>query len=115
MATNVTSIFKQNIDRNKIDKITETLYKYTKNIVNKDKSVSYREIPTMYFLENDIWSIDFFSNISQFKEEIKLIVYNKIFSSEWSLKSTYTNIKSYLKKIFTFMDEKFPILILLKN
>ena len=108
MTTNITSIFRQDTVNNSNDKITETLSKYTEKKVNKDKSVTYTEIPTTYFLDNDKWNIDFFKNIEQFKEqvekyksnnkniifrfanknlnnEIKLIVYNKLFSNEWNL------------------------------
>ena len=71
MTTNITSIFRQDTVNNSNDKITETLSKYTEKKVNKDKSVTYTEIPTTYFLDNDKWNIDFFSKIEQFKEQVE--------------------------------------------
>lgn len=63
MTNNITSIFRQDTVNNPNDKITETLSKYTEKKVNKDKSVTYIEIPTPYFLENDKWYIEFFGDI----------------------------------------------------
>ncbi len=106
MTNNISSIFRQDTVNNSNDKITETLSKYTEKKINKDKSVTYTEIPTTYFLDNDKWHIDFFGKIEQFKEqvesykysnknisfpfnneninkEIKFIVYNKLFSDKW--------------------------------
>ena len=71
MTTNITSIFRNDIANNSNDKITETLSKYTEKKVNKDKSVTYTEIQTTYFLDNDKWHIDFFQDIEQFKEQVK--------------------------------------------
>ncbi|NGT51508.1 transposase, partial [Clostridium perfringens] len=71
MTNNVVNIFTQDIVNNSNDKITETLLKYTEKKVNKDKSITYTEIPTTYFLKNDKWHIDFFGNIEQFKEQIE--------------------------------------------
>ena len=110
MTTNITSIFREDTVNNSNYKITETLSKYIEKKVNKDKSVTYTEIPTTYFLDNDKWHIDFFGDIEQFKgqvenykyatknisfpfnnenikKEMKFIVYNKLFSDEWGLKT----------------------------
>ena len=75
MATNIISIFKQDTVNNSDDKITETLSKYTEKKVNKDRSVTYTEIPTTYFLENNKWHIDFLSGIEQFKEHTEKYKY----------------------------------------
>ena len=97
------------------DKITETLSKYTEKIVNEDKTVTYTEIPTTYFLENNKWNIDFFGSIEQFKKqvenykyrnknisfpfnndnlnkEIKFIVYSKLFLAYICNHSIYFSI-----------------------
>lgn len=50
---------RQNIIEEPKDKITEVLSKYTEKKVNRDKSVTYTEVSTIYFLENDKWNIDF--------------------------------------------------------
>ena len=71
MTTNITSIFREDTVNNSNYKITETLSKYIEKKVNKDKSVTYTEIPTTYFLDNDKWHIDFFGDIEQFKEQVE--------------------------------------------
>lgn len=131
MASNITSIFRQYTVNNSNDKITKTLAKYTKKEVNKDKSVTYTEIPTTYFLDNDKWHIEFFGDIEQFKEqvenynytiknisfpfnneninkEMKFIVYNKLFSDEWSLQSTATAQNQFIRRLAEFINEKYP-------
>ncbi|MGL5086609.1 MAG: tyrosine-type recombinase/integrase, partial [Clostridium sp.] len=131
MRSNVTSIFRQDIINNSNDKITETISKYTEKKVNKDKSVTYTEIPTTYFLENNKWHIEFFAGINQFKEqvenfkysnknisfpfnnenlnkEMKFIVYNKVFSDEWSLHSTLTGQMRFIRHLAGFINEKYP-------
>lgn len=65
MASNITSIFRQDTVNKSNDKITETLSKYTEKKVNKDNSVTYKEIATTYFLENNKWHIVFFADIEQ--------------------------------------------------
>ena len=130
MTNNITSIFKQDTISNYNDKITETLSKYTEKKVNKDKSVTYIEIPITYFLENNKWHIDFFKYIDQFKEqvenykysskrisfpfnneninkEMKFIVYNKIFSDEWKLGSTLRTQNMHIKRLAEFINEKY--------
>ena len=113
------------------DKITETLSKYTEKIVNEDKTVTYTEIPTTYFLENDKWNIDFFDSIEQFKKqvenykyanknisfpfnndnlnkEMKFIVYNKVFSDEWGLQSALMAQMQFIRRLAEFINEKYP-------
>lgn len=131
MTTNLTNIFTKDIANKPKDKITETLSKYTEIIINKDKSVTYSEIPTTYFLENNGWDIDFFGGIEQFKEqvknftssnkkicfrfnneninkEIKLIVYSKLFSDEWVLQTTLSYSNQQINKLTEFINEKYP-------
>lgn len=130
MTTNVTSIFNQNIGSNPNDKITETLSKYTEKTVNQDKSVTYIDVPTTYFLENDKWHIDFFGEIEQFKgqvedykysnknisfpfnneninKEIKFIVYNKLFSDEWGLQAVLIGQMQFIRRLSEFINEKY--------
>lgn len=127
MKTNITNISNKNFN----DKITETLSKYTEKIINLDKSVTYKEIHTSYFLNNNKWSIDFFNGIQQFKKQIKnykysnkdisflfnneninkefkFIVYNKIFNEEWSLLTLTTSQKYIIKKLTKFINDKYP-------
>ena len=131
MTTNITSIFRQDTVNNSSDKITETLSKYTEKKVNKDKSITYTEIPTTYFLDNNKWHIDFFGEIEQFKQQIekykytkknisfpfnneninkemKFIVYNKLFSEEWGLQSTLIGQMQFIKRLAEFINEKYP-------
>ena len=53
------------------DNISKTLSTYTEKIVNKDKTITYKEISTSYFLESNRWNINFFSTIEQFKEQVR--------------------------------------------
>lgn len=113
------------------DKITETLSKYIEKIVNEDKTITYTEIPTTYFLENDKWHIDFFGSIEQFKKqvenykytnknisfpfnndnlnkEMKFIVYSKVFSDEWGLQAVLMGQMQYIRRLSEFINEKYP-------
>ena len=110
MTNNIINIRTHNTIVESKDKITETLSKYTEKVINENKSVTYIEIPTTYFLENDKWHLDFFGDIEQFKQqvknykywnknisfpfnneninkEMKFIVYTKLFSDEWGLQT----------------------------
>ena len=97
------------VDKQKNKNLSEEQYnqnRYLNNldkIVNEDKTVTYTEIPTTYFLENNKWHINFFGSIKQFEKqvenykytnknisfpfnndninkEMKFIVYSKLFS-----------------------------------
>ena len=131
MTTNITSIFRNDTANNSNDKITETLSKYTEKKVNKDKSVTYTEIQTTYFLDNNKWHIGFFGDIEQFKQqvknykysiknisfqfnnenvnkEMKFIVYSKLFSDEWGLQAVLTSQMKFIKRLSEFINEKYP-------
>lgn len=131
MTNNITNIFRQDTVNNSNDKITKTLSKYTEKKVNKDKLVTYTEIPTTYFLDNDKWHIDFFQDIEQFKEqvenykyanknisfpfnneninkEMKFIVYNKLFSDEWGLQAVLMGQMIFIRRLAKFLNEKYP-------
>ena len=131
MTNNITSIFRQDTLNNSNDKITETLSKYIEKTINEDKSVTYTEVSTTYFLDNDKWHIEFFGNIEQFKEqvekykyssknisfpfnndnikkEIKFIVYNKLFSDKWGLPSTLNVQSQFIRQLSKFINNKYP-------
>lgn len=131
MTNNISSIFRQDTVNNSNDKITETISKYTEKKSNKDKSVTYTEIPTTYFLDNNKWHIEFFGSIEQFKEqvenykygnknisfpfnneninkEMKFIVYNKLFSDEWGLQSVLMGQMGFIRRFAEFINEKYP-------
>ena len=131
MTSNITNIFREETINGSNDKITETLSKYTEKKVNKDKTVSYAEIPTTYFLENNKWHIEFFYGIEQFKKqvkdhkytnknisfpfnseninkEMKFIVYNKLFSDKWSLQSALRGQRRFIRLLAEFINEKYP-------
>lgn len=131
MTTNITSIFIKDITNKPKDKITATLSKYTERTIKKDKSVTYTEFPTTYFLENDKWNIAFFDEIEQFKDqverykstsknikftfnnknlnkEMKFIVYNKLFSDECGLQTVLTCHNQCMRRLSKFINEKYP-------
>lgn len=131
MTNNIINILTNNTIVESKDKITETLSKYTEKVINEDKSVTYTEIPTTYFLENDKWHIDFFGDIEQFKEqvknyrysnkniyfpfnneninkEMKFIIYNKLFSDEWGLKSVLIGQMQFIRRLAEFTNENYP-------
>jgi integrase len=131
MTNNIINILTHNTTIESKDKITETLSKYTEKKVNEDKSVTYTEIATTYFLDNDKWHIDYFGNIEQFKEqvenynrsnknisfpfnneninkEMKFIVYNKLFSAEWGLQATLLGQMQFIRRLAEFINKKHP-------
>ena len=84
-----------------------------------------------YFLNNDVWNIKTFGNISNFindfqkykgqkvnikfkskneniKLELKYFCIKKLFSTEWSLGTFMTGVSSYMTNLLTFLDEEFP-------
>lgn len=111
-------------------KITTALSIYTEKTVNEYGSINYKEVKTRYFLENDKWNINFFGDISQFKEhvdnyryanknisfpfnnpninkEIKFIVYIKLFSDEWRLQTILTVQMNFIRRLAKFINEKY--------
>lgn len=110
--------------------IAETLCKYTEININDDKTTDYKEVETLYFLNKNIWEIKFFKDIPQFKQitenlkdsknlefniknfnvnnELKFIVYNKIFSESWNLKTAVSAHKTNIKRFGLFINEKYP-------
>lgn len=130
MINNIVNITHNTANKPK-DKITETLSKYTEKTVNKDKSVTYNEISTNYFLNNNKWHIEFFSKIEQFKKQVedykyankniffpfnneninkqmKFIVYSKFFSNEWGVPSVLISQMQHIRRLAEFINEKHP-------
>lgn len=131
MVNKIINISLNNIINEANDVITETLSKYTEKVINEDKSVTYINIPTTYFLENDKWHIDFFGNIMQFKEqvknykhsfkeisflfnnenlnkEVKFVLYNNLFSSKCTLNSVFVRYRWYVLYLAEFINERYP-------
>lgn len=138
MTNNIINILTNNATVESKDKITETLSKYTEKIVNKDKLVTYSEIPTTYFLDNDKWNINYFGDIEQFKEqvknykysnknisfpfnneninkEMKFIVYSKLFSDEWGLQAVLMGQMQFIRRLAAFINEKYSNINSLKE
>lgn len=113
------------------NKIITTLSSYIEKTINDDGSVDQKEVKTSYFLENNKWHGSFFKEIEQFKEQIeiskynnknilfpfistevkkkiKFIVYNKLFSDEWGVKSVLTSQRNFIKRLAEFINEKYP-------
>ena len=113
------------------DKITTTLSGYTEKIIESNGVVKYHTVNNDYFLKNDTWGIDFFGSIPQFKEqvgnykysnkniafsftnpsinlEMKFITYSKLFSDEWNLTSCIMGQQQFIRRLTTFMNEKYP-------
>ena len=113
------------------DKITTTLSGYTEKIITSNGIVKYHTVSNDYFLKNDTWGIDFFGTIPQFKEqvdnykfhaknmvfsftnpsinlEMKFIVYSKLFSDAWKLSSCMAGRQQFIRRLTTFMNEKYP-------
>lgn len=107
--------------------IIKDLSRYTDKIINADKSITQKDIPTDYFLKNNTWSTDFFYSLNQFKSqdncgnktfilfninntnlnnELKYIVYNKIFTESWGLHSIHFHAIN-IKRLCMFINEKY--------
>jgi integrase len=113
--------------------IIHNLSSYTEKFIDDTGFVDYKQIETTYFLENDKWNADFFNNIEQLKGryneykysnrnfyfrfdnpnvnmEIKFIVHNRFFKSEWSITSAFVNQNSKFKRLADFINKKYPTL-----
>lgn len=113
--------------------LIETLKSYPEKTVHPDGTVTTEYIETNYFLENDTWTVDFFFKIKQFqsqgveykstrksfrftieneslKIEFKYLIYHLIFQDKWKISSWIISQQTYLTKLFTFLDEKYPSL-----
>ncbi len=110
-----------------ITSIINKLSKYHNKIINDDSTVKYIEVKTDYFLVNDIWNLEFFNSIEQFKSvksncktikfdcklknvnnEFKLVFYNKIFNEEWTLKTAIYTQNPSMKLLNQFINTYYP-------
>lgn len=125
------NILRNNLNENcNIEKMVEYLSSYIEITINEDKSVTYNKINTSYFLENDVWTREFFFTISQFHEyitswnrterimsfrfnntainmEIKSIVHYKLFNENLSIRSLFSWVYS-VKHLSIFINENYP-------
>jgi integrase len=115
------------------EKFQQEISAYTEKSINTDGTLSTKIVKNSYFLINDIWSIDAFEYIPNFKEqylkfkgttqkvrflidsstlnlEFKYIWYQKLFRDEWSLTSGFGGQATALNKLTSFLNEKYPTL-----
>lgn len=92
-------------------------------------SVIVEYVQNSYFLVNDIWNIGFLENIPQFTMEtykgknrdlyfrianptmnleVKYVWYQKMFREEWSLRSVFVSHATMLRRLTSFLNEKYP-------
>ena len=114
--------------------LIETLKFYPEKTVHPDGTVTTEYIETNYFLDNDIWNVDFFFSIKQFqsqgteyqkgkrkefhftienkhlKMEFKYLIHHLIFQDKWTLSYWLNSQQQNLKKLFTFLNEKYASL-----
>jgi hypothetical protein len=118
-------------DFNQVARMSETLSGYTEKHISEDGMIKEDYIETEYFFKNDRWQASFFSDIPQFNGtithiqkaihfdflqpllnlEAKYIVYNKIFSGEWSINNVVANQDVELRRVREFLQAKYPQLI----
>lgn len=112
--------------------LIQILKSYPEKTVHSDGSVTTEYIETNYFLENDSWEVDFFFNIQQFqsqkdgykqrkkfsfqtknenlKLELKYLIHYQLFQEKWKFSTCFNGQQVNLKKLITFLDEKYPML-----
>lgn len=108
--------------------IISLLSEYTEVLVRQDGSIQKKDIKSSYFLNNDIWNVEFYKNIPMFRDsirdlndqgyicfpsdnvditnEMKLVYYDKLFSCEWQLLTAINNntklilLSGFLEKVY---------------
>lgn len=113
------------------EKIIYELSHYTDIITNLDGSLSYVDKTTLYFLENNKWHIDFLKDIQRLKPsyekynsavknimfefnsnnlnlEMKYIVINKLFSSQWNFMSLLYCYGNVIRHLSRFINSLYP-------
>lgn len=127
--------FYEELGFNNIDcyrkKIVYELSHYTDIIPNSSGSLNYVDKTTLYFLENNKWHIDFFKDIQKLKPayekynsqvknivfefnnnnlnlEMKYIVINKLFSSQWNFKSLLYCYGNAIRHLSRFINNLYP-------
>lgn len=112
------------------ERLEKLLATYKEKFINKDGSITKREIHNPYFLVNDTWSIEFIGAIPNFHKqyqkyanlkkdlsfevysyslnlELKFVWYSKLFREDWNLKSLFVDKASHLRKLTAFLNEKY--------
>ena len=113
-------------------KIADALSRFTEAVVHEDRSVEYIVRQDSRFLEAECWTVGMFRDIGQFKEnngldfrcdkrilrfnfpnetinnEVRFIVYHKLFRSDWSVSNLFTNRLFELSLSTRFLWEKYP-------
>lgn len=108
-------------------KIKEALSTYVEKTFNEDGSVNYKEVPTTYFWDNNVWHMDFFRSIAQFKNElskestisfsfnnshinseVKFVTNNMILADKWKLTNAAKLTNYSGKKLAEFINEIYP-------
>lgn len=110
--------------------ITKKLSCYPVKSVHEDGTVTIQQESNPCFLKNDIWNVNFFSNIKQFRGmienykicnlttrfqftsptinlEVKYVYYHKLFNDDWSLGNVFGG-QGRLLKCTQFLNEKYP-------
>lgn len=114
--------------------LIEILKSYPEKTVHPDGPVTIEYVETNYFLDNNIWNVDFFFSIKQLqsqgteykkgrtknfdftienenlKLEFKYLIHHLIFEDKWSLSSLMGSQQTHLRKLFIFLNEKYPLL-----
>lgn len=114
------------------ERMQHKLSTYPIKTVQDDGSVLIHQEFSSYFLENDVWSIDYIGSIPQFEEmvnnykysnrnlrfrfssptlnlEVKYLILNKLFTDSITLHTAFVYFNQ-LKKISDFVDKKYPTL-----
>lgn len=112
-------------------RLQKELSSYPEKIIHEDGSFSIKQINNPYFCINDAWNVNVLGNIPQFKKEkelakfsqkhiffrfasptinleVKYVWYRKLFQDEWSLNTAFNGYQSYMQKLATFINEKYP-------
>ncbi|WP_409175492.1 tyrosine-type recombinase/integrase [Brevibacillus fortis] len=115
------------------ERMQHELSYYPVKTIKEDGSVAIHQELSSYFLENDVWSINFLGSIPQFEDtvnnykytsknirfrfssrtvnlEAKYLIFNKIFTDSITLNTALISINHCLKKMAEFMDKKYPTL-----
>ncbi|PFK22382.1 tyrosine-type recombinase/integrase, partial [Bacillus cereus] len=113
--------------------LQRALSSYSEKNIHEDGSFSIKQINNPYFCINDAWNVNFLGNIPQFKKEknlakfsqkqiffrftsptinleVKYVCYRKLFQDEWSLNTIFNGYRSYMYKLATFINQKYPTL-----
>ncbi|PGV66632.1 tyrosine-type recombinase/integrase [Bacillus sp. R86525] len=115
------------------EQLQRELLSYPVKNIHEDGVVTIQHMKDSYFLVNDIWNVDFFEDIPQFREmvenytgtnrnvyfqinsptvnlEVKYVWYQKLFNDEWALSSAFVPKITHLRRLTTFLNEKHPAL-----